>query len=326
MIDDNELFIAASIGISVFPDDGADFEELFKNADVALYHAKDAGRNTSEFFSASMNEAAMHRLLMESSLRRSLERDEMTVHYQPQFDVISGAVLTVEALVRWTHPDMGSVSPSQFIPLAERIGMIAPLTEFVMTRACMQLAQWHADGDPTLRLALNLSAQLFRHPEALYALCDIPARCGVDPACIELEITETALLDNPADAERILASLRLRGFRIALDDFGVGFSSLSHLRQFALDTLKIDRSFVNDLVGGTRERAIVGALIDLAHRLGIEPVAEGVEQPAQRDLLVAKGCRVMQGYLLGRPQTAEAFTALMRDAWQSDAARRAPGG
>jgi diguanylate cyclase (GGDEF)-like protein len=321
MIDDNELFIAASIGISVFPDDGADFEELFKNADVALYHAKDAGRNTSEFFSASMNEAAMHRLLMENSLRRSLERNEMTVHYQPQFDVVSGGVLTVEALMRWTNPDMGAVSPKQFIPLAERIGMIGSLTEFVMTRASMQLAQWHEDGNPTLRLAVNLSAQLFRNPDMLYAVCDIPARCGVDPAYIELEITETALLDNPADAERILASLRLRGFRIALDDFGVGFSSLSHLRQFALDTLKIDRSFVHHLVGGTRERAIVGALINLAHQLGIEPVAEGVEEPAQRDLLIAKGCRIMQGYLLGRPQSADAFTALLRNARQSSSAR-----
>ncbi|MEP6491537.1 MAG: EAL domain-containing protein [bacterium] len=310
VVDSNELFVAASIGISVYPDDGSDFEEIFKNADVALYHAKDNGRNTSEFFSASLNEAAVHRLLIETSLRRSLERNEMTVHYQPQFDVVSGRLLGAEALLRWTHPDVGAVGPSQFIPLAERIGMIGPLTEFVLTRACQQARAWHDQGAVDFRIAVNLSAQLFRQPE-LQRLSEIPAACGVGAEFVELEITETALLNNPDDAERMLTMLRQRGFRIALDDFGVGYSSLSHLRRFALDSLKIDRSFIRDIVTGARERAIVGALIDLARRLGIEPIAEGIEEIEQRDALIAKGCRVMQGYLIGRPMPADQLTKLI---------------
>ena len=322
MVDSNELFVAASIGISVYPDDGSDFEEIFKNADVALYHAKDAGRNTAEFFSASMNEAAMYRLLIETSLRRSLERGEMTLAYQPQVDVVSGRLLGAEALLRWSHPDVGAVSPAQFIPLAERIGMIAPLSEFVLHRACSQLRAWHDMGAVDLRMAINISAQLFRQPELLQRLTEIPAACGVAPSFVELEITETALIDNPGDAERMLTMLRTRGFRIALDDFGVGFSSLSHLRRFALDTLKIDRSFIRDLVSGTRELEIVGAVIDLAHRLGIEPVAEGIEEVAQREVLVAKGCRVMQGYLIGRPMSADAFTTVVTSAHQPAATAR----
>jgi diguanylate cyclase (GGDEF)-like protein len=316
MVEANELFVGASVGISVFPDDGADFDEIFKNADVALYHAKDVGRNTFEFFSASMNEAAMYRLLIESSLRRSLERDEMELVYQPQVDVVSGNMVGVEALLRWTHPDVGAVHPSQFIPLAERTGMIAPLTEFVLHRACRQTGEWHANGASDLRISINLSAQLFRQRDVLQRLSDVPAQYGVDPSRVEFEITETTLLDNPADAERMLTMLRDRGFRIALDDFGVGFSSLSHLRRFPLDTLKIDRSFIRDLVDGPKELAIVAALIDLAHRLGIEPIAEGIEEATQREVLLSKGCRVMQGYLIGRPMPADEISALLQVARQ----------
>jgi diguanylate cyclase (GGDEF)-like protein len=312
-VDSTELSVGGSIGISVFPDDGTDFDELFKNADVALYHAKDAGRNTSEFFSASMNETAMYRMLIETSLRRSLEREEMTVHYQPQVNVLSGRVLRVEALLRWTHPDIGSISPSQFIPLAERIGLIAPLTEFVMHAACAQLAEWHRMGSPELGIAINLSAQLFRQKEFLTQLIEIPATYGVRPECVEFEITETTLLDARFDADQMLKAMRERGFRIALDDFGVGYSSLSHLRRFALDTLKIDRSFISELVDGARELEIVTALIGLAQRLGIEPVAEGVEEPGQRTILLSSGCRVMQGYLIGRPVPAAAITRLVCD-------------
>jgi diguanylate cyclase (GGDEF)-like protein len=314
MVDANELFVAASIGISVFPDDGSDFEEIFKNADVALYHAKDVGRNTFEFFSASMNEAAMYRLLIETSLRRSLERGEMEVHYQPQVDMVTGRMLGVEALLRWSHPDVGVVHPSQFIPLAERIGIIAPLTEFVLHRSCEQLRQWQHAGGADLRVSINLSAQLFRQREVLQRLSEIPRSHGVSPSDVEFEITETTLLENPADAERMLMMLREQGFRIALDDFGVGFSSLSHLRRFPLDTLKIDRSFIRDLLSGNRELEIVAALIDLAHRLGIEPVAEGIEDVAQRDALLEKGCRVMQGFLIGRPMAASAITTLLEKA------------
>ena len=312
-VDANELFVSASIGISVFPDDGSDFEEIFKNADVALYHAKDAGRNTSEFFSASLNEAAMYRLLIETSMRRSLERDEMSLHFQPQYDVVSGRLMGAEALLRWRHPDIGVVSPAQFIPLAERIGMIAPLTEFVLVRACEQLRAWHALGATDLIVAVNLSAQLFRQPAILQGLTDRVTASGVDPSFIELEITETALLENPFEAERVLAMLRHLGFRIALDDFGAGYSSLSHLRRFTIDTLKIDRSFIRDLVLRKREQDIVGSLIELSRRLGIEPLAEGIEEVSQRDVLIKLGCRVMQGYLFGRPMSQDDFGRLVRE-------------
>ncbi len=304
-VDSNELFIGASIGISVFPDDGDDFEEIFKNADVALYHAKDAGRNTSEFFSPSMNEVAMYRLLIETSLRRSLERNELSIHYQPQIDLSNDRIVGAEALLRWTHPDVGAVSPAQFIPLAERIGMIAPLTEFVFHGACEQLRAWQLAGANDVRIAINLSSQLLRQGDVLESLSRIPTARGIDPSCIELEVTETALLESPAEAEQMLSMLRRRGFRIALDDFGVGFSSLSHLRRFSLDTLKIDRSFIRDIVSGARELEIVAAVIDLAHRLGIDPVAEGVEEAIQRDVLLSKGCSLMQGYLIGRPMPAD---------------------
>ena len=252
-------------------------------------------------------------MLIETSLRRSLERNEMCVHYQPQVDVTTGALLSAEALVRWTHPDIGVVSPAQFIPLAERIGMIAPVTEFVLHTAARALRDWHAMGATDMRVAVNLSAQLFRQRDVLLKLIAIPNQYGVLPQHVEFEITETTLLDSPTDAERILIMLRERGHRVALDDFGAGYSSLSHLRRFTLDTLKIDRSFIRELVDGPRELEIVGALVALAHRLGIEPVAEGVEEASQRDALIAKGCHVMQGFLIGRPMPTEKMTQLVRE-------------
>lgn len=310
-VESADLSVGASIGISVFPDDGDDFDELFKNADVALYHAKDAGRNTSEFFSTSMNETAMYRMLLETNLRRSLERNEITVQYQPQVDVSTGCLLRIEALARWNHAEIGNVSPAQFIPLAERIGLIAPITEFVLHSASQQLASWHREGHPDLGIAINLSAQLFRQREVLAQLVAIPAIYGIAPERVEFEITETTLLDSRFDAESILSEIRRQGFRIALDDFGVGYSSLSHLRRFGLDVLKIDRSFVSELREGSRELEIVTALIGLAHRLGIEPVAEGVELASQRDILLSRGCRLMQGYLIGRPMIAESLSRIM---------------
>ncbi len=311
IVDSNELFVAGTIGISIFPNDGTDFEELFKNADVALYHAKDAGRDNAEYFSASMNESAVYRMMIETSLRRSLERGEMSLVYQPQLDIVADRLLGVEALLRWSHPELGDISPTRFIPVAEKIGLIAPLTEFVLRTACRQMHEWHLLGLTEMRMAVNISAQLFRQPALLEELSEVPHACGIDPSMLEFEITETALLDTPEAAERALPMLRNKGYRIALDDFGVGYSSLSHLRRFALDTLKIDRSFIHDLVDGVREIQIVSALVDLAHSLGITPVAEGIECESQRDLLVEKGCRVMQGYLIGMPLPAEETTALL---------------
>jgi diguanylate cyclase (GGDEF)-like protein/PAS domain S-box-containing protein len=311
-IDSNELFVSASVGIAVFPDDGGMFEDLLKNADAALYHAKDAGRNTFEFFNHSMSEAALYRLLLESSLRRGIERDEIELVFQPIVDARTGVVVGAEALARWSHPEIGPVSPSQFVPLAERLGLVAPLTELVLRRACLTAVEWQREDIAPLRITVNISAALFQQKAIIESLARIPASLGVRPDNVMLEITETALLEDPREAERILHMLVRAGFTIALDDFGAGYSSLSHLRRFPLDTLKIDRSFIRDVAREESNGAIVGAIVGLSRSLGIEPVAEGVEDEAQRDTLIAKGCYLMQGYLFAKPLPASDFSELLR--------------
>lgn len=313
-VEANELLVSASIGMAVYPDDGDDFEELLKRADIALYHAKDSGRNTSEFFSPAMNEAALQRVMIESSLRRSIERGEISLHFQPQFDQRDRRLVGAEALARWSHPEMGSISPAQFVPLAERLGFIAPLTEFVLAQACVHLRQWLRGGHSPLTISINLSAQLFRQPDVMERLARIPHEHGVDPCHVELEITETALLGNPLEAEKTLRRLKAAGFRIALDDFGAGFSSLSHLRRFPIDTLKIDRSFVQEMNARSNDAAIVGAVVALARELGIEPLAEGVEDESQRAHLLEKGCHVMQGFLFSEPLPASEFLRVLSGA------------
>jgi diguanylate cyclase (GGDEF)-like protein len=303
-IGDHELFVSASIGISVFPDDGEDLEALLKHADLALYQAKDAGRNTGEFFNPSMNAAALQRLLLETNLRRAVERDEIVVHFQPLLNARTGRLIGVEALLRWTHPDLGPVAPLQFVQVAERIGLIGALTDLVLRRTCEHLVRWRAAGFDGLRASVNVSPVLLRRPDIIPFLTAAPAAAGIDPAHLELEITEGALMEKPHEAERMLAELRRRGFRIALDDFGTGYSSLGYLRRFPLDTLKIDRSFVRDIAENDDDAAIVTAVVSLARGLGIEPLAEGIETEEQRDALLDRGCDLMQGHLFGRPMPA----------------------
>jgi diguanylate cyclase (GGDEF)-like protein len=300
-----DLIVSASIGISVFPEDGADLESLLKHADVALYQAKDAGRNTGEFFNQSMNAAAHQRLLLETNLRRAVERDEIAVHFQPLVDARTGRPIGVEALLRWTDPELGQVPPVQFVPVAERIGLIAALTELALRRTCEQLVAWHGAGFKSLRASINLSPLLLRRPDIVEGLAGPATAAGLDPGWIELEITESALMGKPQEAERVLAELKVRGFRLSLDDFGTGYSSLSHLRRFPFDTLKIDRAFVQDVAVNQTDAAIVAAIVTLARSLRLEPVAEGVESDAQRSVLLQQGCVFMQGYLFGRPMPAE---------------------
>jgi diguanylate cyclase (GGDEF)-like protein len=316
-IDANELFVSASIGIAIFPDDGGSFEDLLKNADAALYHAKDAGRNTFGFFNDSMSEAALYRLVLETNLRRCMERDELDLHFQPVFDARDGSIHGAEALVRWNTSELGPVSPSQFVPLAERLGLINPLTELVLQRACRTAANWHAEDIAPATISVNVSAKLFHQFDVLERLSRIPASLGVSPERVMLEITETALLESPQEAERILHHLVNAGFGVALDDFGAGYSSLSHLRRFPLKALKIDRSFVREVARKESDAAIVGAIVGLARSLGIEPIAEGVENRQQRDALLAKGCYLMQGYYFSKPLPVDECTSLLRS-------RRAP--
>lgn len=304
--------VSASVGISVFPEDGESFEVLLKHADVALYQAKDTGRNAYAFYDRRMSEAALQRLALESSLRHAVANRQLAVVLQPKVDGESGALLGGEALLRWHDPVMGNVPPSVFIALAERIGLATELARFGFTVVAELLAGWRRQGLPVLPIAINVSPQVFRDPSAADLFARIVADAGVEPWMVELEITETALIDDPERAEQVFERLRSLGFRIALDDFGTGFSSLSHLRRFRLDALKIDRAFVRELQANSRDAAIVRAIVELADSLGLVAIAEGVEQDAQRRLLLSLGCSAMQGYLFGTPASPEDFTARLR--------------
>jgi diguanylate cyclase (GGDEF)-like protein len=314
--------VSASIGISVYPEDGDTFDALLKHADVALYQAKDAGRNAYAFYDRRMSEAALQRLALESSLRQAIAHDALSVAIQPKVDGESGALLGGEALLRWTDPVMGHVPPAVFVAIAERVGLAAELAQFGFRTVCRQLVAWRDAGLPLVPMAINVSPHVFRDPATVASLTDIPAACGIAPSLLELEITETTLIDDPERAQAVFTSLRAAGFRIALDDFGTGFSSLSHLRRFRLDTIKIDRSFVRELQRNPRDAAIVRTLVDLADSLGLTPIAEGVEHDAQRTLLLSLGCRVMQGYLFGRPASVEEFTARLSAMQPSGTATR----
>ncbi len=310
-IEKHEVFVTTSIGISLFPYDGTDLETLLKNADAAMYHAKDAGRSNFQFYSKSMNAAAEKRLTLENKLRRALERGEFMLHYQPLIDVETWRIVGSEALIRWKHPEIGLVSPAEFIPLAEETGLIVPIGEWVLRTACAQIRKWHDLGDRSLFMAVNISGRQFNQEALVATIEQVVHATGVDPKCLELEITESVLMHNAEETVQTLEVLKAMGPRISVDDFGTGYSSLSYLRRFPIHTLKIDRSFVNDVTTDPGDAAIVSAIIAMARGLSLEVIAEGVETPDQRTFLLQEGCRLMQGYLFGRPVPAEEFEKLL---------------
>ena len=311
VIDNQSLYVTASIGVSLYPNDGEDSGTLLKNADIAMYRAKDLGKNTYQFYSADMSARAFERLTLESSLRHAIERNEFRLYYQPQIDTASGTILGVEALLRWQHPDFGLVVPAEFIPLLEETGLIVPVGEWVFHTACEQLCAWHAAGWPTLRMAVNLSPRQFQGTGLAMMVERGLAAVGCDPGLIELEITENVLLRHAATTLDALDALRALGVRLAIDDFGTGYSSLSYLRRYSIDTLKVDRSFVHDVPGDADDCALATAIIVLAQSLKLDVIAEGVETEAQRDFLQERGCQVMQGYLFSRPVPAEEIPRLL---------------
>ncbi|MFV0666019.1 EAL domain-containing protein [Denitromonas sp.] len=315
-IDGHELVVSASIGIALYPQDGADVDTLLKQADLAMYGAKEAGRNTYRFFEGRMNAQACQRLALETALRRAIERDELTLHYQPQMGLPEGRVIGCEALLRWCSRELGDVPPQRFIPVAETSGLILPIGDWVLREACRQQRQWASEGRPEVRVAINISAIQFRHTGFEARLKDILDETGADPALIELEITESALMQAGSDIVDRLWGLRDMGFTLALDDFGTGYSSLAYLKRFPIHRLKIDRSFVKDLPEDAEDRAIASATMSLARDLGMAVVAEGVETAAQRDFLIAGGCRLLQGYFYGKPVPAGQFA----DTWLKDVA------
>ena len=311
VLDGHELHIGASIGISFFPADGVDTETLMKNADVAMYRAKELGRNNYQFYLSDMNARSFERLALETSLRRAVEHDELDVYYQPLMDAHSNKLVGMEALVRWHHPDLGLVNPAQFIPLAEETGMIIPIGAWVLRHACMQAREWHKQGHGALRVSVNLSARQFRQTDFAGSVRRILDETGFDPHYLELEVTESLLMHNIEENIVVLNELKAMGISIAVDDFGTGYSSLSYLKRLPIDTLKIDRSFVNDVNSNHDDAAIVDAIISLAQSLTLKVIAEGVETSDQQNFLESHQCDEMQGFLFSRPVPAAEFTALL---------------
>ena len=307
----HELHVTTSIGVSVYPDDGQDAGTLIKNADTAMYQAKDHGRQSYQFFTPAMNVRAVERQSIEESLRRALERKEFALHYQPTIDLKTGAITGAEALLRWTHPALGSVPPGQFIPIAEASGLILPISAWVQREACQQARAWVDSGLPTMTMAVNVSAMEFQNENFLDNLFAILGETGLDPSSLELELTEGVLMKQAASAAAILQSARDRGIQVAIDDFGTGYSSLSYLRKFPVDALKIDQSFVRE-IGAGEDTTIVTAVIGMARGLKLRVVAEGVETQAEMAFLQAHHCDEAQGYYFSRPVPPEQFARLLR--------------
>ena len=300
VVDNQELGISASIGICTYPADGADAQTLVSNADIAMYRAKEQGRNRFCFYSADLNTLSQERLALEAALRHALPRGELDVFYQPKIDFASGRVTGVEALLRWHHPQMGLLMPDRFIALAEEIGVIVPIGYWTLRRVCERAKRWQELG-MGLPVAVNLSASQFHEPELVRELSAILKSTGVAPHFLEIEITESMVMRDPERATRVMKELRAMGVHIAIDDFGTGHSSLGYLKRFPIDRLKVDRSFVRDLPHNGEDVAITRAVIALAHSLKMTVVAEGVEHQDQFDLLRSEGCDEFQGYFCARP-------------------------
>jgi diguanylate cyclase (GGDEF)-like protein len=309
-----ELFVSISLGISVSPDDGTDGEALLANADAAMYRAKELGRDNFQWFAAEMNVLARERMEMESHLRHALQMGELYLDYQPQYDA-GARVLGFEALMRWRHPLLGQVPPSRFIPLAEESGLIVPMGEWALREACKQGALWQRAGHRGLRVSVNVSAVQFNRPDWVDTVRRALRDTGLTPSSLELEITESLLLQNAKETAANLFELRALGVGVAIDDFGTGYSSLSYLHKLPISTLKIDQSFVREIglapMHGQEDAPIIRTIIALAHNLGMSVVAEGVETEQQRRVLIALGCEGLQGYLMQRPLAAEAATGLL---------------
>ena len=300
-----EYHLSASIGISTFPGDSVDATALLRNAELAMYRAKDQGKNNFQFHSPQMNARSFEYVVLERFLRRAIEQDEFIIHYQPQVEVASGRLTGAEALLRWNHPGMGMMQPDKFIPLAEETGLIVPIGRIVMMRACVAARRWQECGIPGFRVAVNLSPRQFAQSELVADVRHILEDTGLAPEYLELEITESMVMENPERAAAILHELRAVGVKLAIDDFGTGYSSLGYLKRFPVDTLKIDRSFIKDVPADADDVAITHAVIAMGHSLRLLTVAEGVETRAQADFLANNGCDLMQGYLISRPLPME---------------------
>jgi len=308
-----EYHFTTSIGISLFPDDGDDAHVLLRNADTAMYRAKEQGGNNYQFYAAEMTERARRRMSLESALHRAVEQEEFVLHYQPQVELASGRVTAVEALLRWDHPEQGLIPPIEFIPLLEETGLILSADEWVLRTACRQQRAWVEAGLPPVRMAVNLSARQLRHQEFVEGVFGIVADTGIEPGALELEITESMVMQQVEEVHTMLNRLADAGIGISMDDFGTGYSSLSYLKGLPIDTLKIDKSFVSDITADPDDAEIVATIIAMAHSLKLKVIAEGVETREQLDFLCAHACDAMQGYYFSKPLPADEIPRLLHE-------------
>ena len=306
-----EFRVTASVGVSTYPRDGEDEQSLMKNADIAMYQAKEDGKNNFQFYSAQMNSNSFERLALESSLRRALDHGEFQLHYQPKIDARSGAIVGIEALLRWQHPELGMVAPAKFIPIAEETGLIVSIGKWVLMTACTQNVAWQKSGLPHLNMAVNLSRRQFTDESLLRDITSILEETGMSPALLELEITESTLMHDVDKALGTLKTFRDLGVRLAIDNFGTGYSSLSNLRKFPIDTIKIDGSLIRDLSNQAENRSIAEATIAMGRNLSLTVLAECVETKAQADFLREHACDEFQGFYFSKPVTANKFGELL---------------
>jgi diguanylate cyclase (GGDEF)-like protein/PAS domain S-box-containing protein len=322
-VDHHDLHVTTSIGLSIYPDDGLDAETLIKNADTAMYQAKANGRQSYQFFKPSMNVRAVERQSIEESLRRALEQQEFSLHYQPKINLRTGEITGAEALLRWTHPTRGPVPPSNFIPVAEDCGLIVPIGQWVLREACMQAREWLDAGLPLGSIAVNISAMEFRDAHFLERVFTILRETDVDPSLLEMELTESVLMKRTESTASVLTALRAKGVQVAVDDFGTGYSSLSYLRKFPIDALKIDQSFVRQITSSPGETTLVAAIISMGRSLNLRVVAEGVETQEELAFLKVHECDEAQGYIFSRPVVAHQFAKLLESSVPEAAGRLA---
>jgi len=318
IVDNHEMHMTASIGITIFPFDDTDIQNLLRNADTAMFRAKESGKNNFQFYTAGMNLRIRERMEIENGLRHALARNELVLHYQPQVDIESGRMIGVEALLRWAHPEKGLIPPDKFIPVAEESGLIVPIGEWVLRTACQQNKAWQDMGLPHIRMAVNLSARQFRQPHLLEVVAKAMQDAGLDPYSdsLELEVTESVIMKDTEGTINTLKKLHDMGLRLSIDDFGTGYSSLSYLKRFPINTLKIDQSFVRDITTDPDDAAIAATIVTLGHSLKLRVIAEGVETAEQLTLLREMKCDEIQGYYFSKPLIATELEQLLRHARQ----------
>jgi EAL domain-containing protein (putative c-di-GMP-specific phosphodiesterase class I) len=311
-IDKHELYVTSSIGISIYPADGDSPETLLRNADAAMYKAKNEGRNSFQFYTEDMTTRAYERVALEANLRRAVENKEFYLCYQPQVDGISGKLIGMEALIRWEHPELGTIPPFKFIPLAVETGLIIQIDRFVMRTAMRQLKQWYESGLNPGTLALNLTVKQLRQDDFISVLKEMLIETGCLSEWIELEITEGEIMENPEQAIKVLQEISEMGIKLAIDDFGTGYSSLAYLKRLPVDKLKIDRSFISNLPDDEDDIVIVQTIIALSNSLRLSVIAEGVETIEQKEFLIGNGCPHIQGYFYGKPMKAESMLEMLK--------------